>query len=82
MSEFIVEVVCESDPSHRAQVRVEGVSREYAEQLAGIMDGTSEFYLYTPRDNPTPGSHLAHCQICGGWFRATVKEEIDGSQIS
>lgn len=74
MPNFIIEVVCEADASHHAQLRVEGVSREYAKRLAGIMDGTSEFYLYRPRDNPTPSSNLARCEICGAWFHATVKE--------
>ena len=74
MPEFVIELVCESDPAHTSYITLEGCTREYADRLAGIMDGTSDFYLYPPRDSPTPGSMLARCQRCQGWLLATVKE--------
>ena len=74
MAHMRIEVVCEADPGHRWEIPLEGFSREYAEQLAGIMDGTSPFYISPPRETPVDGSMMARCEVCGGWFRATVYE--------
>ena len=76
MPEFIIEMVCEGEARHRSLLSIGGldVDREYANRLAGMLDGTSDFYVYPPREHPTPGSMLARCELCRAWFRATVKE--------
>jgi len=43
-----------------------------AQQLAGLLDGTSPLYRYPPRTHPLPGSTIGRCGICGAWLTCTL----------
>lgn len=48
---------------------LQNVTREWAENYAGILDGTSPYYVYPPG----PDSVIGQCQECGGRFAARAK---------
>jgi hypothetical protein len=65
-----IEAVCGN--GHVQRISLQGYTRQYAEQLAGLMDGTSDLYHTKPRDNPIIGSPLGRCGICGSWIECSV----------
>jgi hypothetical protein len=42
----------------------------YAKVLAGLLDGSSPFYIYPPG----PGSPIGKCGVCGGKLKCEVEE--------
>ena len=58
---------------HRQEIQVDMTLTE-AQDFASILDGTSSFFKYPPREFPIEGSLLARCGICGYWFNANVEE--------
>lgn len=68
---FEITIRCEKEPeSHAKKLRLFGCDREYVEQLARLLDGTSTFYIY----KPGPQSPIGKCGICGGTITARVEE--------
>ncbi len=62
-----VEACCES--GHRQIMKVDAsLGREYAESLAGLLDGTSPLYLYPPGED----SCIGKCGICGKKITCTI----------
>lgn len=76
---FKLEVKCEG--GHTQSILVAGVSsREWAEIMCGLMDGTSDLYRSKPSDNPN--SSIGKCASCGKQTKAEVTEEIVGSSFN
>lgn len=69
--DFVIELRCEKCGVQA--IKVQDMTREMANDLAGMLDGTSPMYVHTPRDDPH--SLLAHCVTCRGVFDAVV---VDG----
>ena len=65
-----IEALCGNGHTQRIELR--GYNRQYAEAIAGLMDGTSDLYQTKPRDNPIIGSPLGRCGICGSWVECSV----------
>jgi hypothetical protein len=57
---------------HVQQIVLSGYTREHAQQLAALMDGTSELYFYKPREHPVEGSKIGRCDICDGWVECSL----------
>lgn len=54
---------------HRQSIVVEVCSEEFAETMAGLLDGTSTLYKVPPDDD----SPIGKCGICGKSVRCTVE---------
>lgn len=70
---YMIEVVCEGNPEHRTVLHfADYENRDFVEHLAGLLDGTSSFYVYSPRDYPADNSPVAKCMTCGAWINCRV----------
>jgi hypothetical protein len=72
VKEFRITIRCEAQPTVHAKVlRLDHkLGREYADCVAGLLDGTSVHYIYPPG----PGSPIGKCGICQSKLTATVEE--------
>lgn len=72
MTVFEITVRCSSQPTkHAKKIRVDAqVGRAYVDTLAGLLDGSSPFYIYKPGPNSTIGK----CATCGAEITAEVQE--------
>lgn len=62
-------IKCEN--GHEQRLKLRGYTLLDAQNLGGIMDGTSRHFKYPPRDSPIEGSSIARCDQCKAWFTAT-----------
>lgn len=71
MSHFLVRATC-GKCGEKQGLRFEGTqfTRQYVEQFAGLLDGTSPLYVYPPGTS----SDIGKCGMCGGRFTAEVTE--------
>ena len=80
---FLLLTTCEN--GHRQSMTVDGYTREDADALAGMIDGTSPSFVTSPREDPK--STLARCQwpvdgnSCGALFDITVQDVTDGDSV-
>lgn len=71
MTEIRIIVRCKENSDHAKILRIGNeLVREYAENLAGLLDGSSRFYIHPPGDL----SPIGKCGICHGQLTATVEE--------
>lgn len=80
MKQVQIVVRCEKEPAKHAKIlrlrpdtpELYGFStpKEWAENLARLLDGTSAFYIH----KPGPDSPIGKCATCGGKLTATVEE--------
>ena len=69
--EIRITVRCEKDDSHAKILKIShGLGSEYAKGLAGLLDGSSPFYIH----KPGPKSPIGKCCICQGKLSAEVEE--------
>ena len=67
--DWAIEATC--DNGHSQVMQVAGnLGREYAERLAGLLDGTSDLYRYPPGEE----SVIGKCGICGAKITCEVSE--------
>lgn len=86
MNEIRIKVQCTENEHHAKILRISSaLGREYAEGLAGLLDGTSRFYIHKPggvMNVPEwpgdKGSPIGRCGICGAPFRCSVFEITEG----
>jgi hypothetical protein len=72
MAGYGILAVCEG--GHSQTIRIdEGLGCWFAEVQAGLLDGTSEIYVYPAGTD----SVIGKCGICGSEFRCTVVDEAD-----
>jgi hypothetical protein len=71
-TEIRITVRCANHPlKHGKILRVSlALGLEYAQMLAGLLDGSSKFYIYPPG----PESPIGKCCTCGGALSAEVAE--------
>jgi hypothetical protein len=71
--EIRIAVRCVREPEKHAKVlRIAAdIGREFAETLAGLLDGTSEHYVL----KPGPGSPIGKCGMCGAALETEVYEK-------
>lgn len=77
--EIRVTVRCKSHPEKHAKIlRVDPqLGLEFAQLMAGLLDGTSPMYIY----KPGPDSPIGKCATCGGQLETTVEEvEVRGAE--
>ena len=76
-------IYAKCDNGHTQKLRCEGMDIAVVENLARIMDGTSEFFVYpVPDGSGTPGS-IGHCGICGARFKTEVHvDERDENTVT
>ena len=67
-------IVARCSNGHEQTLRMEGFTREQVEIQAGLMDGTSPFYVYPPKEDGSDGSAIGKCAQCGKPFKCTVTE--------
>jgi hypothetical protein len=72
-------VTCKCEQGHESSFTTDGMSLEYVKVMAGLLDGSSDHYVYKPREHPVSGGTIGKCEICGTWFSATVEELKDES---
>lgn len=65
-------VVLHCENGHDQRIAIQGMDRSYAQEWAALLDGTSDMYVYKPRDHPLDGGHVARCGACGAFFTATL----------
>lgn len=64
-------VTAKCENGHEQSIIYEGMSEEQIKMFAGLLDGSSPFYVIKPE----PGkSQIGTCQICGKGFAATVEK--------
>jgi hypothetical protein len=68
MSNLDIVFRCES--GHEQRITYHGMPREMVEFQAGLLDGTSPYYVHPPG----PESQIGKCGICGSQVKATVVE--------
>jgi hypothetical protein len=69
MMKIRIVVRCEKDPDHAKVLEMRGRGLEYARDLAGLLDGTSDMYIY----KPGPDSPIGKCGLCGAKVYASVQ---------
>lgn len=71
MNEIRILVKCIKREDHRKilRMRVE-LGKHYAETLAGLLDGTSPYYIHKPAE----GSPIGKCGLCGAPLECEVYE--------
>jgi hypothetical protein len=80
MQQIQIVVRCEKEPGKHAKIlRLRpddshlyafSTPKEWAENLARLLDGTSAFYIH----KPGPDSPIGKCATCGGKLTVTVEE--------
>ncbi len=65
---YKVTMSCENGHSH--SITFEGESRDWVESWAGLMDGTSPFYKFSPIGTD---SIIGKCGICRAQLRSVVE---------
>jgi len=69
-----IEIVvrCAKQPEkHAKKIRVSSeLGMEWAQMFAGLLDGSSQFYIY----KPGPNSPIGKCATCGGELSAEITE--------
>lgn len=68
MSRYIIKAVCPN--GHVQQIAFDGFTRADVERTAGLMDGSSELYVFPPG----PDSLIGKCASCGESFFCEVIE--------
>lgn len=69
--EIRIRAQCTKDEDHAKILRFKAsVGREYVETLAGLLDGSSPFYIFPPGDL----SPIGKCGICGAPIKCSVFE--------
>jgi hypothetical protein len=75
MNEIRIVIRCQKDDDHAKVLRFDPhLGFEWVWTLAGLLDGTSPFYIYPPGE----GSPIGKCAICGAPYTCTVLEINDG----
>lgn len=69
MNETQIEYRCAN--GHVQIIRYQGMTRHFAEQVAGLCDGTSPMYVFPPG----PESTIGKCGICGAQLSSKVLAE-------
>lgn len=70
----MITVTAECRQGHVQALQLDAdLGMEYAVMLAGLMDGSSRFYIYPPG----PSSMIGKCGICKSQITITVAEEDD-----
>lgn len=68
---FILSAICEE--GHTQELMIDGsMGVEWAQSLAGLMDGTSSFYIRSPRGDDA--TLIGKCGICGAQFNCKVEQ--------
>lgn len=67
----VLTAICEEGHKQSLQIG-KGMSVEWALALAGLMDGTSSFYVHSPRCDES--SLIGKCGICGSQINCKVEE--------
>lgn len=69
---IILTAVCEE--GHVQKLQIDGaMGMEWAQSLGGLMDGTSSFYIKSPRGDDS--SLIGKCGICGSQINCKVEQE-------
>jgi hypothetical protein len=69
--EIRIIVRCVDHEGHAKTVRFDAaLGMEYAETLAGLLDGSSRFYIFPP----SKLSPIGKCGICGGNLSCTIEK--------
>jgi hypothetical protein len=71
-TEIRITVRCTREPEKHAKIlRLNGdLGMAWAERLAGLIDGTSPFYIH----GPGPNSPIGKCCVCGAQIASTLEE--------
>lgn len=68
-ADYLIEIECEK--GHKQVLQVVGeLGSEWAENYAGLLDGTSPWYRFPPGDD----SVIGKCGICGSKIHCEVTE--------
>lgn len=68
---YRIEFRCEK--GHKQVMTYSGVTREYADGHAKLIDGTSPMYVYPPGND----SSIGKCATCGSQITSTPAEVIE-----
>jgi hypothetical protein len=76
--EFRITIRCKRQPeTHAKIIRLRSVphfvrelNRDYVEGLAGLLDGTSPWFIHPPG----PDSTIGKCATCGGQLESSIEE--------
>lgn len=71
MSEIRLIIRCKKEPDKHAKIlQMQGLPREVVEDFAGLLCGTSPYYIH----NPGPDSPIGKCVTCGGQLTYEIEE--------
>jgi hypothetical protein len=73
---FKIVATCEN--GHIGETFYDGLERQQVEVQAGLLDGTSPFYMFPPRLYAPESTLIGKCGICSAWFNCRVEEVGEG----
>ena len=78
VTEKVITITAKCAEGHSQTLGVgPGLDLVWAKHLAGLMDGTSDFYVNSPRGDAS--SLIGKCGICGSQIDCTVEDAVDRS---
>ena len=70
MKVYEITVRCANDIHHAKKLRLKNEVRDWVDQFAALIDGSSAFYILKPGEL----SPIGKCATCGGQLRCEVEE--------
>ena len=70
MAEVKIRLECRN--GHSSEMLVGGMTKEEAKDFCGILDGSSPFFVHSPREPENQQTLIGRCVICGAIFDAQV----------
>jgi hypothetical protein len=67
---YEITVRCSNDQNHAKKLRIKNEAKDWVDNLAALLDGSSRFYVL----KPGPQSPIGKCATCGGPVFCLVDE--------
>jgi hypothetical protein len=78
MGDFTILAKCGN--GHSQEVVLHNFTEQAAREYAALLDGTHPMYIYSPREEQSTPTAIAHCNTCGALVDCRVIGP-DGKQV-